>query len=73
MAAAPCLFDAAFKLTAAFTATLVLAGPRQAAESAHNKTLQFTNPNSVTRVLDTNAIEKVPGAVGDCQASCLAC
>ena len=42
-AAAPChgLFDAAFKMSAAFAATLVLAGPRLAAESAHNKTLQY--------------------------------
>ena len=46
-AAAPYLFDTAFKLTAASTATLVLASPRLAAESALNKTLQLN------RIVDT--------------------
>ena len=45
---APCLFDAAFKLSAAFTATLVLASPRPVAESAHNKTLQSSMQVSST-------------------------
>ena len=47
-AEAPCLFNTAFKLSAAFTATLVLASPRPVAESAHNKTLQSSMQGSST-------------------------